>query len=182
MKQKMFFNQRMGVILLVLFTTGLVSSVADWFRAPTLPEEFAHQNLHTIDGKNLTIAELSAKKPLLVYLWTNGCSACSYTTAGMLKLSDENYNVLAVALRSGNDIHVVRLLRGKHLVLPVINDPTGELSDSWKINASPTYLIISQGKIVQSTSGWTSTLSIRLRLWWVNKWHRQTVLTHSKRE
>ena len=172
MNQKIFFRQRTGPILLVLFTLGLVSIAADWFRAPTLPEEFAYQSLHTIDGKDLTLAELSAQKPLLVYLWTNGCSACSYTTAGMLELSEGNYNVLAVALRSGNDIQVVRLLGGKHLVLPVVNDPTGELSARWKINTSPTYLIVSKGRMVQNTSGWTSTLSIRMRLWWVNKWYR----------
>ena len=172
MNQKLFFRQGVEVIVLVLFTIGLVSIVVDWFRAPRLPEEFAYQHLHTIDGKDLTLAELSAKKPLLVYLWSNGCSACSYTTAEILELGDDNYNVLAIALRSGSDIHVVRLLHGKHLVLPVVNDPAGELSDSWKINASPTYLIVSQGRVVQSTSGWTSTLSLRMRLWWVNKWYR----------
>lgn len=171
MKQKIFFNQGTAIVLLMLFSVGLASIASDWLRAPTLPEEFARQNLHTIDGKEVTIAELSAKKPLLVYLWTNGCSACRYTTAGMLTLSDSDYNVLAVALRSGNDIHVVRLLRGKHLVLPVVNDPVGELFSGWNINASPTYLIVSRGKMVQSTSGWTSTLSIRIRLWWVNKWY-----------
>lgn len=172
MNQKIFFRQGVKMIVLVLFTIGLASIAVDGFRAPRLPKEFAHQHLHTIDGKDLTIAELSAKKPLLIYLWSNGCSACSDTTAGMLKLSDDNYNVLAIALRSGNDIHVVRLLHGKHLVLPVINDPAGELGDSWKINALPTYLIVSKGRMVQSTSGWTSTLSIRMRLWWVNKWYR----------
>ncbi len=165
-------SQGVGVVVLIFFIAGLVSVTRDWIKAPTLPEGFALQRFHTIDGRALSIAELSAKKPLLIYLWTHGCSVCNYTTTAMLQLSDNNYNVLAVALHSGSDIRLVRLLHGKHLVLPVINDPDGQRVKSWKINTLPTFLIISRGRIVQSTSGWTSTLSLRMRLWWVDKWYR----------
>ncbi|MGB9097484.1 protein disulfide oxidoreductase [Erwinia sp.] len=155
----------LAIMLVVMFT------VIDFFRAPQAPSGFAEAPLHTIDGKDVTLAELSTKKPLLVYFWASWCGICRYTTPDVMKLRDNGANVLTVALRSGDDGRVVRYLNGKHLTLPVVNDPQGTMAASWDVSVTPTLLIVSNGKVVQSTTGWTSYWGMKLRLWWAQKRH-----------
>lgn len=155
----------LAVMMVVLF------AVIDLFRAPQAPAGFADFPLHTIDGKAVTLAELSEDKPLLVYFWASWCSICRFTTPDVAKLSDDGNNVLTVALRSGDDIRVVRYLAGKHLTMPVVNDPQGSMAARWEVGVTPTILIISKGSVVQSTTGWTSYWGLKLRLWWAQKRH-----------
>ncbi|MEI2266492.1 redoxin domain-containing protein [Erwinia sp. CGal63] len=166
-------NIRQGfrTILLLLAMIALVLWLMDWLRAPKAPQGFEQQVFHTIDGRDLTIADLSARKTLLIYFWSRDCGVCHYTTSNMISMSDSGYNVLAIAQRSGNDIQIVRQLQGKHLTMPVVNDPAGAIAAQWQIDVMPTLLIVKKGKVVQSTTGWTSATGIKLRHWWVNKWY-----------
>ncbi|MEN5016576.1 thioredoxin domain-containing protein [Erwinia sp. Eh17-17] len=154
------------VLLLILFLR-----LVDGFRAPDLPSDIATQALHTIDGQDLTLADLSEKKPLLVWFWDRWCGACQDTLPVLMQLNDKRTSVLTIAHRSGSDINIVRYLNGHHLTLPVVNDSRGELAGRWDITATPTLLIVAKGEVVATTSGWTSAPGIWLRLWWIKKWH-----------
>lgn len=157
-------------LLLPLLTLVLLIRLIDGLRAPDLPANFAQQPLHTIDGRDLTLAELSEKKPLLVWFWSSSCSSCHDTVPMMMWLNNNRTNVLTVASRSGNDISIVRYLNGHHLTLPVVNDSGGVLAARWQVSSTPTLIIVAKGQVVSTTSGWTSSAGIWLRLWWVRKW------------
>ncbi|MTD27177.1 redoxin family protein [Erwinia sp. J316] len=165
------FKKVSNYLLLPLLVMILFIRLIDGIRAPNLPDDIAVQILHTIDGKNLTLAELSEKTPLLVWFWDRWCGTCHDTIPLLMKLNDKHTNVLTIANRSGNDINIVRFLNGHHLTLPVVNDNHGELAARWQITTTPTLLIVAKGEVVGTTSGWTSAPGIGLRLWWVRKWH-----------
>lgn len=156
----------MPVLLLILFIR-----LVDAFRSPDLPADISTQSLHTIDGQDLTLAELSDKKPLLVWFWDRWCGACKDTVPVLMQLNDKRTSVLTIAHRSGNDISIVRYLNGHHLTLPVVNDSRGELAARWNVTTTPTLLMVANGEVVATTSGWTSAPGIWLRLWWVRKWY-----------
>jgi len=158
-------------ILLPVLMLILLIRLIDVLRAPELPADFAQQLLHTVDGRDLTPGELSEKKPLLVWFWSTGCSACHDTVPIMMWLNGKRTNVLTVASRSGNDISIVRYLNGHHLTLPVVNDSSGVLATHWQVSSTPTLILVAKGQVVSTTSGWTSSAGIWLRLWWVRKWH-----------
>lgn len=164
------FKQVGLYLLLPLFLLVLIVRTLDGLRAPQLPEDFAHQLLHTIDGRDLTLASLSEKRPLVVWFWDRWCSACHDTIPLMMRLNSGRTNVLTVASRSGDDISIVRYLNGQHLTLPVVNDSQGALAASWQIRSRPTLLIVAKGEVVSTSTGWTSNTSIWLRLWWTRKW------------
>ncbi|HBV39449.1 MAG TPA: protein disulfide oxidoreductase [Erwinia sp.] len=164
-------GQCLRALFLLLLAMALVLWLIDWVRAPKPPADFAQQVFHTIDGRTITVAELSAKKPLLIYFWSRDCNVCRYTTRNLINLSGKGYNVLTIAQHAGDDIQIVRLLNGKHLIMPVINDPTGSLAASWQAEVMPTLLIVKKNKVVLSTTGWTSVTGIQLRHWWVKKWY-----------
>ena len=153
--------------LLILLLIVLVAAFGmDWLRAPQAPAAFDSQVLTTLNGEQVSLAQLSQDKPLLVYFWDSWCGVCRFTTPYVARLVGEGDNVLTVALRSGDDSQVAQWLAGKRVTLPVVNDPRGELSAQWQIGVTPTLVIISKGQVVQSTTGWTSYWGMKLRLWW----------------
>jgi len=78
----------------------------------------------------------------------------------------EGENVMTIALRSGNEAEVSRWLLRKGVEFPVINDANGAISHSWAISVTPTLVVMSKGRVVSTTSGWTSYWGMKLRLWW----------------
>ncbi|WP_051936986.1 redoxin family protein [Erwinia sp. 9145] len=165
-------RQDLRVVLLLVALLVATLAIMDWLRAPHLPTDFADRPLYTIDGKAVTLAELSAKKPLLIYVWSGTCGVCEYASRNVQRLRASGGNVLTVTLNSGDDIRIIRLLRGRHLTQPIVNDPQGEMVAEWGLNVMPTLIVVSKGQVVLSTSGWTSDTGMRLRLWWASKWYR----------
>ncbi|MFV5907535.1 protein disulfide oxidoreductase, partial [Klebsiella oxytoca] len=48
---------------------------------------------------------------------------------------------------------------------PTINDASGQLSQGWEVQVTPTLIVISRGEVKSVTTGWTSNWGMRLRLW-----------------
>ncbi|WP_300002501.1 protein disulfide oxidoreductase [uncultured Cedecea sp.] len=164
MKSRLLRWLREGIILMVLL--AVVMLAVDWWRAPIAPPSFEDIPLQTLEGQRVTLKALSADKPLLVYFWASWCAVCRFTTPDIAKLYDEGNNVMTVALRSGQDDEVMGGLQHKGYRFPVVNDPLGSISQRFQINVTPTLFIIYQGRVISTTSGWTSYWGIKLRLWW----------------
>ncbi len=150
----------------MLALTAAVVLVVDTLRSPTVSGQQLSQPMHTLDGKGVDLVALSQDKPLLVYIWATWCGICRHTTPGIEQRVQDGDNVLTIALRSGDNASLERWLARRHLSMPVINDSTGQLAAAWQVGVTPTLLIVSKGKVVSSTTGWTSGLGIQLRLWW----------------
>jgi len=166
MKSKLRRLLREGLLLLVLLAGVML--VMDWWRAPQAPAAFGSQPLSTLQGQQVTLDNLSQDKPLLVYFWASWCGVCRFTTPDVAKLAQQGENVLSIALQSGSGQDVERYLSKKGLSFPVVNDANGALSRSWQISATPTVMVIYKGKVVSTTSGWTSYWGMKLRMWWAS--------------
>ena len=108
---------------------------------------------------------MSHERPLLLYVWATWCSVCRYTTPSVAALADDGGNVMTVALRSGDNATLTRWLAHKKTALPTINDASGQLSQRWEVQVTPTLIVISRGEVKSVTTGWTSNWGMRLRLW-----------------
>ncbi|TKV20747.1 protein disulfide oxidoreductase [Citrobacter sp. TBCS-14] len=155
---------REGLILLVLIVGAML--LMDAWRAPTLPTAFDSTPLQTLEGETVTLAALSQQEPVLLYFWASWCGVCRFTTPDVARLQREGENVMTIALRSGSEAEVSRWLSRKGVDFPVINDADGTLSRSWEVSVTPTLVVMSQGRVVSTTSGWTSYWGMKLRLWW----------------
>lgn len=152
-----------ALVLLVLVIVFMIA--LDWFRAPAYPENFIQQQFTTINGDKLAFTDKSQEKPLLIYIWATWCSICQTTTPTVSDLYDDGYNIVSVALRSGDDNRMLKYLVRKNIKMPVINDFNGSLTSSLNINVTPMFIIVDKGRVVYSTVGWTSQWGMRLRLW-----------------
>lgn len=119
-----------------------------------------------LDGQQTSLAALSQDQPLLVYYWASWCGVCRFTNPTVQTLFADGKNVLSVALRSGDDPQQHPNMAKKGFTLATLNDPQGQLATRWQVHVTPTFLIIKKGQLISTTSGWTSSLGLRLRLAW----------------
>ena len=153
------------LILTWLLIVAAVSLAVDYLRKPALPQNFSSTPLQTLDGRTVDLAAMSHERPLLLYVWATWCSVCRYTTPSVATLADDGGNVMTIALRSGDNAALTRWLAHKKTALPTINDATGQLSQRWDVQVTPTLIVISRGEVKSITTGWTSGWGMRLRLW-----------------
>lgn len=143
----------------------IMSIVVDWYRKPTAPAQFEQQVQYDIQQQPKVIAQLSSGKPMLLYFWGSWCHFCEFVSPSIQQFNQEGTNVLGVALKSGSEQDVSDYLKQHHFTFSTLNDPTGEFSKGWDIQATPTILIIKNGKIINHTTGYTSYWGLKLRLW-----------------
>ncbi|MDA5497151.1 protein disulfide oxidoreductase [Yersinia aleksiciae] len=156
------WGKELAVLVLLV---AVVSLGMDWLRSPQTPPDWSDTPLQTLTGERVSLQAMSQDKPLLIYFWATWCGVCKFTSPSVNQLVQEGENVLTVALRSGDASQVERWLSKKGYQLPVVNDPTGQLSAQWQVSVTPTLVILYQGKMVQHTSGWTSYWGMKVRLW-----------------
>ena len=153
---------REGIIIVVLFT--LVSLGVDVWRSRDMPStEIPVQALQTIHQQPIDLKAMSAEKPVLIYFWATWCSACKLVSPTVNWLSDD-YPVVSVAIRSGSDARLNGYMNQKEYGFPVINDEQGLISHSWGIMATPTVVIVRQGKVESISTGFSTPLGLWLRM------------------
>lgn len=159
--------RRWGKEALWLLLMALVISTAlDFWRSPALPEDGPLPTLILQDGTTADLQAMSRDKPLLVYYWASWCGVCRFTTPTVEQLWQEGENVLTVALRSGNSIQLQQGMTRKGLTFPTYNDEQGNLAARWQVSVTPSFLIVKDGKVVSTTTGWSSGLGLKMRLAW----------------
>lgn len=151
------------VVFGVLFL--IISLVVDWYRKPNAPAQFAEQVFYDIAEQPKIIAQLSHNKPMLLYFWGSWCSFCDYTSPAIQQLAEQDTPVLSVALKSGSNAEVKQYLSQNGYDFSTLNDPMGTFSKGWEIQATPTILIVKDGKIHNHTTGLTSYWGLKARIW-----------------
>lgn len=110
------------------------------------------------------------QRPLLIHFWASWCPVCKLERGGIESLS-RGFPVITVAMQSGSDTEVTRVIEQDQLQFPVINDPQGKLASSWRVRGVPTsYIVGGDGKIRFSSVGYTLPMTLRLRLWLAEIW------------
>ncbi|WP_265455151.1 protein disulfide oxidoreductase [Aeromonas salmonicida] len=161
--------RRWGKEALWLLLFGVVISTAlDFWRSPALPEGNPLPALTLQDGTTADLQAMSRDKPLLVYYWASWCAVCRFTTPTVEQLWQDGENVLTVALRSGNTQQLGKGMGKKGLTFPTHNDERGDLAARWQVSVTPSFLIVKDGKVVSTTTGWSSKWGLQLRLWWAS--------------
>ncbi|MBS4700867.1 MULTISPECIES: protein disulfide oxidoreductase [Aeromonas] len=152
---------------LLLFAV-IISTALDLWRSPALPEGSPLPALTLQDGTQADLQAMSRNRPLLVYYWASWCAVCRFTTPTVEQLWRDGENVLTVALRSGDAARLQQGMAKKGLTFPTHNDERADLAARWQVSVTPSFLIIKDGKVVSTTTGWSSGLGLKLRLAWAN--------------
>lgn len=104
-------------------------------------------------------------EPVLLHFWASWCKICKMEENSIASISDD-YEVITVVMKSGNDMEIAAYLEEQGLSFPVVVDENGVIAQRFGVRGVPTSFIIDPEANIKFTEiGFTSELGLRLRLW-----------------
>ncbi len=152
-------------ILKTLIMVTIILNIVSYYKSLDLNKEKLDINTFTLlDG---TKYQLKKAKPLILHFWATWCPTCKFESSNIQKIS-EDYEVLSIAVQSGNKEKIKQYLEENNLSFKVVNDIEGKYSQKFNIQAFPTTLIYDKNKKLRfSEVGYTSTFGLYLRMLWI---------------
>ncbi len=100
-----------------------------------------------------------------VYVWAEWCSICKLQE-GTIDALQAQRPVVTIAMQSGTSDRVKQTLSQRGLQWLTLADPDAELSRALGASVVPYFLVIDrQGRVLSSTSGYTTPWGLRARIW-----------------
>lgn len=153
------------IIIFFIFIT-ISSNLISLYKSSDLNKE-------TLKNINVTLLDSSHysypnDKAILIHFWATWCPTCKLEASNIQTIS-ENYEVLSIAVNSGDNKDIKKYMYDNGLSYKVLNDKRGFFAKEFKIAAYPTTFIYDKNKeLVFSEVGFTSTLGLWLRMWWAS--------------
>ncbi|PSU34067.1 protein disulfide oxidoreductase [Photobacterium lutimaris] len=155
------FLKEAGLMLLLLIavTTGL-----DLWRSQSMPQGSVPILVaQSTKGEEIDLIARSHEKPVMVYFWGTWCSVCRFVSPTINWL-DGDYDVVSIAVNSGDSRRVNGYLDHHGYGFTTINDSHGVLMKQWGISAVPSIFIIKDGQVSSVTTGFSTPPGLWLRM------------------
>ncbi len=160
MKEKVKKYLKEGLIFIVVLT--IFTNVLSYYRSLDLNKQRLDIDSFTLLDN--TKYEVDKTKPLLVHFWATWCPTCKFESPNIEKIS-KDYEVITVAVQSGDKNEIKRYLNEHQLSFKVVNDIDGFYSKKFNIKAFPTTLIYDKQKNLKfSEVGYTTTAGLYSRM------------------
>lgn len=140
----------------------ILSNIISYLRKPDLSsEQLPPVTVTLLDGSLYT---LKRGKPVLLHFWATWCRVCQIEASNIETLSKE-YEVLTVAVNSGENAAVNAYMEKNGLHFRVLNDENGSWAKQFHIRVFPTTFIYdAEGKLRFAEVGYTTTAGLLGRL------------------
>ena len=156
---KKIFKEIISTIIIFF----LVSMVLNYIRKPDIKENIYDYKLVDTHGQGVDFSSYKGK-PLIVHFWATWCPTCKLEASNIDDLSKE-YNVVSIAVTSGDNEAINDFMQKHQLTYKVISDAEGSLAKKFNIQAYPTTLIYTQkGKLKFAEVGYSTTVGLKARL------------------
>ena len=144
---------------LILF---ILTNIINYVRKPSLDSnQLPHIQAELLDGSQYTVQE---GKPLVIHFWATWCPTCKLEVGNIARVS-QDYEVLTIAVNSGEDSEIETYLKERGLTFKVLNDKEGKWAEQFRVEAYPTTFIYNaKGKLKFSEVGYTTTAGLLGRL------------------
>ena len=155
-------------IVTTLVMVFVIANTISFFRAPELKDTNLPELNTILINQELFSTKDFEDQAVLIHFWATWCPICKLEASNIQTIS-EKFNVITIAVKSGEDEEINSYLKEKNLDYKVINDAHGILAQEYDIPAYPTTLIYNkEGKLSFTEVGYTSTWSLYLRMWWAS--------------
>ncbi len=144
-------------ILLFAVVMVVFANILSFYRSSDLNKESLNINYN-----------YDKSKPILIHLWATWCPTCDVEASNIQYIS-KDYQVLTFAVKSGSNNDIANYMKDNDLDFNVINDQNGFYASKFNVSAYPTTLIYDTDQnLVFSEVGYTSTLGLKLRMWYAS--------------
>lgn len=142
----------------------IISLIIDWWRKPEEPVDFIQEPLHTLSYKKIDLLQQSKDRVSILYFWASWCGYCRRNSPVIEQLRAEGIPVLSIALSSGSNDEIRHYMKQHNLNFETVNDSESSIARRWNIIATPTTVLIKNGKMLHSTSGLSTYWGLRARI------------------
>ena len=156
----------MKEILFFAVLTIILANAISLYKSQDLSQKpLDIQNFKLIDHQEYKIPD---KKPIMIHFWATWCPVCKLEASNINFLA-KHFEIVTIAVKSGSDSKIKRYLNKHHYTFKVVNDMNGKFSSQFQIKGFPTTFIYDKNKkLLFSDVGYTSTLSLYLKMWWAS--------------
>ncbi len=153
------FVKELFIAALLVF---IFSNIISWMRQPTLTStQLPEGTVKLLDGSSYAFKK---GKPVVIHFWATWCRVCRLEASNIDHVSKE-YDVLTVAVNSGNDREVKAYMQKRGVHFRVLNDTTGEWARHFNVEVFPTTFIYDgEGELKFTEVGYTTTAGLMARL------------------
>jgi len=118
----------------------------------------------SVEGQPISLEDYRGK-PLLIHFWASWCGICGLEQGTITDLQ-EDWQVLTIAMQSGNASDIRKHMQEESLDWVVIADPDGGIARRYGVRGVPANFILdAEGNVRFRESGFTTGLGLKARLW-----------------
>ena len=140
----------------------ILSNIMSYIRKPELSStQLPQVEVTLLDSSFYT---LEKGKPIVIHFWATWCKVCKLEAQNIETLSKQ-YEVLTIAVNSGENDKLEAYLKERGLTFKVLNDVDGSWAKQFKVEVFPTTFIYDgSGELKFTEVGYTTTAGLLARL------------------
>ena len=140
----------------------ILSNIISYIRKPDLSSTQLPQV--EVILLNASTYRLKKGKPVVIHFWATWCKVCKLEAQNIETLSKQ-YEVLTIAVNSGDNGNIEVYLKERNLTFRVLNDVDGSWAKQFKVEVFPTTFIYDKsGELKFTEVGYTTTAGLLTRL------------------
>ena len=160
-KQKLKSYIKEIVLFVVIITVA--ANIISFYKSMNLnKQKLQEMRISLLNGTSYSHPK---DKPVLIHFWATWCPTCKIEASNIQSIS-KNYEVLSIAVNSGEDTKIKEYMSKNNFDFKVYNDESGFFAKEFNIAVYPTTFIYDKEKnLIFSEVGFTSTLGLYFRMW-----------------
>jgi len=149
-------------LLIGAVTIFILSNIISYVRKPDLDSNHLPSlEVTLLDASTFTYNE---GKPLVIHFWADWCRVCKVEASNIEAVS-KKYEVLTIAVNSGDNEKLNAYMKERSLSFKVLNDVEGKWAKKFKVEMFPTTFIYNgKGELKFTEVGYTTTAGLLARL------------------
>ena len=160
MKDKIKKYIKEGVVFVLMLTIAM--NAMSYYNSLDLNKD--KLDINSFKLLDNTKYEVPKDKPILVHFWATWCPTCKFESPNIEKIS-KDYEVITIAVQSGNKKEIQNYLDEHKLTFKVVNDEDGFYAKKFNIKVFPTTIIYDKNKKQKfSEVGYTTTAGLYSRM------------------
>ncbi|PLA74452.1 protein disulfide oxidoreductase [Hydrogenovibrio sp. SC-1] len=155
-------------LLTLLLILAIYLAIRPFMQGDVIEGEAPNLNTTSITGQPIQLANYQGQ-PVLIHFWATWCPICDFAKDGIEQVA-KDYQVINIATQSNDDATLQAYAKANQMNADIIvNDQDGQLMKRFGARAVPaSFLVDKDGNIAFVEVGYSTSIGLKLRLWWLS--------------